>query len=239
MERRAIAVGKKNGKNKLIYLDDLIEKERIELDATFPIPHEKRECIYIAGPSGCGKSTWLDKYIDLYNKMGGYVSKTKKCKDSNVFLFSRVEDDPSIQSRINRIELDENNPVSKEDIPNDALCVFDDCDTIRNPNIVEQIHNLQGDLLETGRHENIYTIIVSHLLITNSMTRNRLLYNECTLLTIFPRAGNRMHMEKILKEQFGIDKHKIKEILDTDSRWVTISKTYPLYYITDEGAYIL
>ena len=148
-----------------------------------PIPNlTTRECNYVAGPSGSGKSTYLSEIGEMYKKM---------YPRNSIIMFSRVDKDPSIDKYINvkRVLLDDSlieDPIDTEELKN-KMVIFDDIDTLRDKKLREELYELRDDILETGRHNNIYTVITSHLLTNYKATRTIL--NECHSVTIFPRSG--------------------------------------------------
>jgi hypothetical protein len=109
--------------------DGLIKEFRqlkIANDAKFqqvPNPKTEREILYITGRSGSGKSTYTRKYLEEYKK---------KFKNREIYMFSALPDDPSLDS-INpkRIELDDSlisDPIKAEDLKGSAV-IFDDGST--------------------------------------------------------------------------------------------------------------
>ena len=104
----------------------------ISNDAKFQlIPNEKteREILYITGPSGSGKSTFVRKYIQEYKKL---------FKDREVYLFSSLPDDPSLDNiEPKRIRLDSSiyeDPLPIEELAN-SVVIFDDVDVLSNKQI--------------------------------------------------------------------------------------------------------
>jgi hypothetical protein len=196
-----------------------------------------REIIYIAGPSGAGKSTWVAMYIKNFKKL---------FPNSKVYMFSRLEEDDSLKKQdkdITRIELNRDLIDDPIDIHNEgadgSLFVFDDCDTIQDQEIKNAVMNIQRDVLETGRHKNLYCMITSHLIKRPSRNDNNTIFNEMHRLVIFPHGGNRTMMENILEQQFGLEKRRIKKILTNKSRWLCFGKNYPMYCMWDRGIHIL
>ena len=119
------------------------------------------------------------------------------------------------------------------------LVLFDDTDTIQDKKIKEAISRLKNDILETGRHSNIYVVITSHLINGISRTDTRTILNECTSLTIFPKSGSTYQIIYVLKNYIGLNKNQINYILNLPSRWVTIFKNFPQYCIFEKGCFLL
>jgi hypothetical protein len=197
-----------------------------------PVPDiNKREVIYIAGPSGSGKSTYVSKYINYFNKL---------FPDKAVYIISRLKNDDVIDKHhITRITLDDDfidNPIEMEELAN-SLVVFDDTDTIQNKAIKDRVNSLKEDLLETGRHEDIYVIVTSHLI--NNYKESRKILNECHSMTLFPSSGSSHAIHYCLKNYFGLDRNQVSKILKLPSRWVTIKKNYPQLVLYSKGCYLL
>jgi hypothetical protein len=197
-----------------------------------PIPkNHSRECIYVAGPSGSGKSTYISNYAYEYKKM---FPKNK------IYVFSRVSHDEAID-KLNpvRIMINEEmieDPINPDELAN-SLVIFDDTDTITDKNLRNAVMALKNDLLETGRHEDVYVAITSHLLSNYRETRTVL--NECDTITLFPAAGSTYSMRYILKNYVGMDKLSIDKFVNLPSRWVTLKKTFPQLVIYSKGIYLL
>jgi len=197
-----------------------------------PIPNSKaRECSYVCGPSGSGKSTYISKYAKEYKK----IFPKKK-----IYVFSRLENDETIDLlHPVRVIIDDdlvNDPINPSELE-DSLVIFDDTDTISDKNQYEAIRKLKEDLLETGRHNNIYVVISSHLMTNYKETRKIL--NECHNITFFPKAGNTQQINYCLKNYMGLNKKQIEEFLHLPSRWVTVYRHYPQYILYSKGIKLL
>ncbi len=197
-----------------------------------PLPNiDTRDVLYVAGPSGSGKSTYTADYIKQVQKIYPKMP---------IFIFSRVNEDKVLDElKPIRIELDEEvvaDPIRPGEL-NNSVCVFDDIDTISDKKINEAVRKLRDDLLETGRHENVYMVCTSHQLMNYKHTRT--LINEATCVTFFPQSGSSYHIQRFLKEYCGLSKLQIEKILHLPSRWVTIGKLYPMYILYEKGCYML
>ncbi len=190
-----------------------------------------RDAVMIAGPSGSGKSTYCKHYIKEYRKI---------YKKNEAYMFSRVDSDPSLREKdIKRFIIDEGlitDPIQTKDLDN-SLVIFDDIDTIPDKRVTEKVRQLRDDILETGRHNNIYTISTSHQLMNYKTTRT--LLNESTSVTFFPKSGSSYHIKRFLREYCGLSSKKIIEILNLPSRWVTVSKIYPMFILYETGIELL
>lgn len=203
-----------------------------------------REILYIAGPSGSGKSTLASSYIENYRAL---------YPENDVYIFSRVGSDSCIDKlnkfgpdgkggkeiKITRVPLDD--MIKDIDIATDlknSLVLFDDCDTLQDKKIKDALSKIKNDILETGRHYNIYCVITSHLINSNEKKDTRVILNECHSLCIFPKCGSTYQIIYALKTYFGLNKKQIEKILNLPSRWVMLNKSYPQYVLYDKGCYI-
>lgn len=220
--------------------DELAKKEIKVSGDMIPIPKVDltnqnkngfRECLYVAGPSGSGKSTFIAKYAKQYKKI---------YPKNNVYVFSRLlEDGPIDDIKPIRIEINSDlldDPITPEELQN-SLVIFDDTDTIRSKKLRDAIIHLKNDLLETGRHNDVYVCITSHLITNYKETRTIL--NESHGICLFPGSGGHHQMKYCLKNYFGLSPGEIKKILKLRSRWVYITKTYPRYVLYESGCYLL
>ena len=191
----------------------------------------QRYCAYVFGPSGSGKTTWICDYVECYKKL---------FPKNPVILFSRKDKDESID-KINptRIQLTEellDDPIKPEDIPSSIL-IFDDTDTLKNKKIKNEINELKDDLLEVGRQSNINVVIVSHL--ASNYKMSRIVLNESNYIVFFPKSGSTQQIMYILKNYCGIGKKDIQRIMNLPSRWVCLSRRYPMFVMHESGAFLL
>jgi hypothetical protein len=195
----------------------------------------ERSVEYIAGPSGSGKSTVAAKMIRVFHKLK---------PNSPIFVFSRAEykDDPALKDiPMNQVKLDELKGFTLDitkDIPHGSMVLFDDTNTIQDNSILKIVNSIMEDIMEVGRKLGLYIIITSHLIIPNNRKQARTILNECQYLTIFPKSGNAQQISYALKTYFGFGKKDIEKIMNTNSRWVRISKNYPQYIMSDKMCYI-
>jgi hypothetical protein len=198
-----------------------------------PIPDiETRECIYVAGPAGSGKSTYVRQYAQAYNKL---------FPRRPVYLFSKVANDTSLTDIKNLNVIDINEELYQEPIECDelkkSLCIFDDVSTISDKKTKTAVFDLINDILEIGRHSEIYICVTNHLL--TDYTNTRTILNECTSITMFPTAGSSYQIKYVLKQYFGLDSKSINKILKLPSRYVTVYKKFPMTVMYQSGAYLL
>jgi Cdc6-like AAA superfamily ATPase len=199
-------------------------------------PNE-RTVAYIAGPSGSGKTTYAVNLIKNFNKI-----HPKK----PFYLFSRSDhkSDPAFKGlKVNQVIIDENlieEPIDiTEELTEGSILLFDDCNTIQNDKIKHAVDKLMSDIMEIGRKLDITIIITNHLVIPNEKKVARTIMNELQLLTIFPKSGSSQQINYALKTYFGLNNNQIQSIISIPSRWITISKTYPMYVLYDKGCFIL
>jgi len=197
----------------------------------------ERAVEYIAGPSGSGKSTMANELILNYQKIN---------PQNDIYIFSRTDFklDPALKNlKAKQIKLDDrllNKPIDiTKEFKFGTLLLFDDCNTIQNDKIKKYLEGLISDILEVGRKLGIYVIITNHLIIPNEKKFARTVLNEIQYLTIFPKSGSSQQIRYVLKTYFGFKDKQITKILNLDSRWVRISKSYPMYILYDKGAYIM
>jgi hypothetical protein len=185
---------------------------------------DSREVVYVAGPSGSGKSYWTKSYAQQYNRI---------FKKNPVILFSKVDGDESLEGikNLKRIPLNDEFLAGEYEADDfeDCLVIFDDTDTVRNLDVLKEIEKLKEDILETGRHANVYCCITSHLI--SDYRKTRTVLNECHRLVIYPASGGAQQIRYVLQKYFGYDKDVTNELLKTQSRWVMCSKNFPQFYM--------
>lgn len=200
-----------------------------------PLPINKEggifECLYVSGPSGSGKSHFASNWIKEYKK---------QFKDNDFYIFSSVDEDkPLDKLKPIRIDIDADlieDPLEPDEIEN-SVVLFDDTDTIMNKYLKIWVANFRDSLLQTGRHHNIKLVVTTHVLLNYKATQN--VINEATHIVFFPRGGSTYQIKRLLKEYIGIDKAMSKRILSLPSRWILISKLYPMYCMYEKGVFLL
>lgn len=198
---------------------------------------EERSVNFVAGPSGSGKSTHAAKLIENYKKIFPHAE---------LIIFSRTDakNDPAYkhihghQVEINDKLLENPIDIEKELVP-DCILLFDDVNTIQNDKHKKEIDKLMSDAMEVGRKLRVNMVMTNHLLIPNEKKFARTLLNELQTLTFFPKSGSTHQIRYVLKTYFGLNNKQIEKILKLPSRWVTISKNYPMYVLCEKQAYLL
>jgi energy-coupling factor transporter ATP-binding protein EcfA2 len=233
--------GKNNGEK--VYLTDKIDDDdklkkvksyqNMALkDGVFqqiPNTRKEREIGVIVGASGSGKSTYVKKYIVEYKKV---------YKNRPVFMFSNITEDETLKDvKINRIKIDEtllNDPLSVQDF-SESLVLFDDIDVISNKLLKEAVYQIMNEILETGRHFKVSSLMTSHL--SNGVNMKRIL-NESHFFVYFPFGSTRQTIYT-LENYIGVDKNDIKKIKGTKSRWACVFKNYPQVVLTEKHIFML
>ncbi len=219
------------------YDDDFTEfrntKHKIKI---IPNPNY-RSVFYVAGPSGSGKTSFAVDIVRTYKKLH---------PRQRFYLFSRTNynNDPAFTGiKVNQVMIDENlidNPIDIEkDIGEPCIILFDDCNTIQNKELKSAVDALLNDILEVGRKLEITVIVTNHLVIPNEKKMARTILNEMQYLTVFPKSGSAYQIKYVLKQYFGLSKQQIDRIMSLDSRWIFLSKSYPLYVVYEYGVFIL
>ena len=217
---------------KSILKKEALKKITSEKGKLYQIPNDKIRVVYITGPSGSGKSTKVKDYASMYKKLH---------PEAEIFLFSRLNHDISLEGLdVRRVFLSEElveNPLEIEEVKENSMVIFDDCDAISNKKLSDSIYKFQMQLLELGRHMNIQVVMTSHLIIgAKSQAQARTILNEMQSLTVFPGSGSASQISYVAGKYFGMTKKQITKLLTMDSRAVTIIKTYPQFVIAEHEA---
>jgi hypothetical protein len=164
------------------------------------------------------------------------------------YLFSRTDykTDPvfaNFKLKPIQITIDESllkNPIDiTKELTGGSIVFFDDCNTIPNDKLKKNIDKLMADIMEVGRKIDITIIITNHLVIPSEQKFARTILNEIQSFTFFPKSGAAAQVSYALKKYFGMMNKQIERILRINSRWITISKKYPMYVMYDKGCFIL
>jgi Cdc6-like AAA superfamily ATPase len=195
--------------------------------------NEERDVAYICGASGSGKSTFA----------AGLIKEWKKdYPKGDVYAFSRtkIKDDPAFRKIKGIIQIDVDRSIVEHpidittEIEENSLILFDDVGTIHDKDVRIEVEKLMADIMEVGRKLRIWIIITSHLIIPNEKKFARTVLNEAQKLVVFPKSGGIQQIRYTLKTYLGYDTKQIAQFLDTDSRWLLFSKTYPQYVLSDD-----
>ena len=236
-----VVSGPKKGKKVYIHTDDDnddgIRDINLGNGKLFPtMDKENRSVNYIAGPAGSGKSTYAVALALTFQK---------EFPGNDIYIFSRTnhKDDPAYKKlKATQVTLDESileNPIDLDEIESGSLIIFDDCNTIGNKEIKNEIDRLIMDILEVGRKMDINIILTNHLVNPNERKYARTVMNELQNFTFFPQSGSWYQVHYCLKNYFGLDNKQIDEIKHLKSRWVTVMKNYPMAVLHEHGAYLI
>ena len=206
---------------------ELKANEHIQL---CPNTSVERDILYITGASGSGKSYFTKKYLETYHK---------QFPKRPVYLFSSLSDDTTLDSikYLKRIKLTSEllaDELEAKDFK-DSLVIFDDTDCLQDKRMKLKVNGIMTAILETGRHFNTSVIYTSHLATAGNDTKRIL--NECNSITIFPSSLGGRSLKYLLESYLGLDKHQIKKIKKTESRAITICKTFPMIVLEQKKAY--
>lgn len=193
---------------------------------------KQRDNLFIAGASGSGKSYYTANYAEEYTKM---------YPDNKIYLFSRVLDDERLDNieKLQRIVINDeliDDPIMTEELAN-SLVIFDDIDTIKNEELKNEIMHMRQDILEIGRHPNIYCISTAHMLTNYKETRS--LLNESNEVIFFPKSSGTKQIKYFLQSHAGMGSKDIKKVFNLKSRWVMLSKNYPQFILSEKSIYLV
>lgn len=193
---------------------------------------QERQIIYVTGQSGSGKSYWTRRYVEAYKK--AYPSR-------DIYLFSCINEDASIDKikDLKRINLTPDliaEDIQAEDFK-DSCVIFDDCDTIIDKAMRKKVLQIQGSILQVGRHHNVSAIITSHVATNGAETR--LILTEAHAIVFFPNNMSARSLKYLLESYMGMDKNEIKKIKELAGRSVTFVKTFPKCVVSDKEVYIM
>ena len=186
--------------------------------------------IFLSGSTGSGKSYLCEKIID---------TTFKNCKQ--IYLFSSVYDGDykKFEKKLLHIDLEEfyeQNPDCKDIydmlMPN-SLCIFDDILSYSNN---KPYIKLRSQVLATGRQKNINCIVIEQQAMNRNLTREILL--NCEIYIFFPNSSFRS-FKKCAEEYLGLTNKQIDELKKRKSRYLSISKVYPMYCVSEKSVEIL
>ena len=192
----------------------------------------ERICLYVIGMSGSGKSYWSAAFVNQWK----LINKKKE-----IFLISPITDDKSINSlsptRLNPLsDTFQASPPSVNDFPEGSMLICDDIEAY-SKKIQKTIMELVNSILTTGRHYKISIIFIAHSACNGAATK--LLLNESTAVTVFPKNMTGKSANYLLGQYFGLDNKEIKAIKKLPSRAITIVRSYPMVLLTNNQAIML
>jgi hypothetical protein len=192
---------------------------------------EKRSIVYVFGASGSGKSYFVKGYVQEWKKLH---------PKAPVYVFSRLEKDESLDEiKPKRVLIDDSladERITTDDFEPNSMVIFDDIDTLPK-NQLDAVYSIMNDILQVGRHRNIYCCITSHL--GSDYKKTRVILNEAHGICIFPNGSSAKQITYVLETYAGLDKADIKKLRKLPSRWVFVRKAYPAAVVYNTGCYLL
>ena len=189
-------------------------------------------CVY--GSQGSGK-TWITaQYIRTYRKLD---------KDKKIFLFTSNQSDDDLYKgldiqafQINKDNIAELEGMNETTFEN-SIVVFDDIE-VRDKNMREKIYQFRDSLFQKGRKHGVDIVNIIHKALDNS---NTVVPNEENNGSFFFPRSNWSGAKRLLKTYFDLNIKQIDEIYRsrTESRWVYVSKSYPIVMIWEKGVRII
>lgn len=192
-----------------------------EVTGTFqliPNFNKEREVIVISGPSGAGKTYLAKQYLRKYKKLN---------PNNKIILYANKPfDDFDLDYKKGSLEGGEVDKLKVNDFK-DSVLVFDDAENItHDKEIQDRLMKFLEELMNVGRTLNITLLIITHVLMNYRFSRNMLM--EANRVAMFPTSGMRYQYEQFLKKYVGLNNKQIKDILDTNSRWLVLDKEAPI-----------
>jgi hypothetical protein len=228
-----------SNENEFIFLDSkdcdgpqsiYVEDDNITFKPVPRVKEDERECVLIVGKSGSGKSTFTRNYAEQYSKM---------FPDSNIYLFSKVNEDKALDDLDNLIRIKMDRWTLEQhgalEAYSNSLVIFDDIDQMYNEYHKEQIKKFRNSILEEGRKLYIYCVVTTHQF---PAKKEKILNIECRAIVLFPKY-NKAEINEYLKNQLLLKKRKRDRILDTASRWIMFINETPEYCITEKEIYLI
>jgi hypothetical protein len=200
------------------------------------LPREEqgqRQMVLVSGCSGSGKSTWTGQYILAYHSM---------FPKNRVIIISKKLEDPEYDKYrfIKRLDIDEtllqDQPLTAADFK-DSLVIFDDIENITPTLLKSEVYRIKDDLIETGRSDNVYIILCTHLSMNGKETRRDL--NETDTFVIFPGNSSPYQLKRLLINYGGLDIKEVDRIIKAPSRWVAVFRHAPRHVVTENEIYLL
>lgn len=227
--------GEKIYLNPDIHINSLKEFDAPEDGKIVPIINtELRDNLYVASQSGAGKSFFVAQWVK---------NAKKYYPDNKVYLISPIKDDKAYD-KLNHYatdleDLEQLSALAQltPELLKDSFVIFDDTDTIKDKTVAKIVNDLRDTILSTGRHTDTKTVITSHLI--SNYDKTRLVLNEATDVVLYPKSGSRYGIRQYLKTYVGLEKSDIDKIMSLNNRWVYISKTYPVYCITESKIFLI
>lgn len=190
---------------------------------------QKRFIYYIAGASGSGKSYIAKHIAEQYQK---------QFKGRPVYLVSKLKEDETLDGMTDkpaRLNIEKLMATPMKDLEplRESLVIFDDYDTLQGKE-AKAVQTLIDDICIMGRHTVTSILILSHHLSNYKSTR--LCLTEATHFVVYPQSTGAHALNYFLKTYVGMSPKETLAIKNTGSRWLTIHKNFPVYYVTETEA---
>ena len=196
------------------------------------IPMKESCRIGVFGASGVGKSYWIGQFLKQYKR---------RYKKNQIYVFSPILDDSAFsESKPIYIRIDEtilNDLLSIEEFSN-SCCIFDDIESVKDKKVREAVLHFRDAVLETGRHENITCMCVSHIILNGSETKR--LLNEAEEVVLFPRS-NFNAIKNLCSRYYGMSRDDLNYIkqIGEKSRSITIKRAFPTCIISEQNVRVI
>jgi len=189
-------------------------------------PPSKHFSMAVFGPSGVGKSFYINQFL---------LQIRKKNKERPIYIFSPVNDGDFEKVKPIYIRIDDSllsDPLKIQEFA-EGVVVFDDIESL-GKKLYAVISHFRDVCLETGRHQGIDIISVSHIIQGNTATKK--IINESDLVIVFPRS-NFNAIEKLVKNYYGFGKDDIAYLKaqGRTSRAVIIKRSFPTFILSDHA----
>ena len=189
-------------------------------------PPTKHFSLAVFGPSGVGKSFYINQFL---------LQIRKRNKDRPIYVFSPVNDGDFEKVKPIYIRIDDSllsDPLKIIEFAN-GVAVFDDIESL-GKKLYTAISHFRDVCLETGRHQNIDIISVSHIIQGNNQTKR--IINESDISVVFPRS-NFNAISKLCRNYYGMSKEDLEYVKaqGKTSRAVIIKRSFPSFILSDHS----
>jgi hypothetical protein len=196
----------------------------------FPVVEkDKPFTVYISGQRGAGKSFWANQFL---NRNVG--------RDKDVILISPFDesDRDYKHPNLSKFDIEEaedelERDFKYNDFPENSVIIFDDLEGF-DKGLRKVYDELKDACLTTGRKHGLSVIVINHNPLENNRTKQSI--RECDSFVVFP--ANQRDTSVLLKRYAMFTDPQVKEVLDSNSRWVYFSKS-PKHWVSDREIRIL
>lgn len=197
------------------------------------IPNRKqeRDILYITGRSGSGKSFYCMQWANEYHKIH---------PKNPIYLFSALSEDKGSIDKVKGLKRVKLTPdffdteIDLDDLAN-SLLIFDDIDMLNDKPMLQKLYSILNNVLQLGRHKKISCIYTTHTPTNGQQTK--IILAESHSVTLFVHGMGGRSLSYLLESYYGLDKEQVKKIKGIESRWCTITRTYPSIVFSEKGAF--